>query len=251
MKARLLFPVLAAAILLGGAGCIKLDSTLTVNADGGGKWRLIYSMPVHMVKQVQSAAVLAADMQRASGVSNAIPVPLDIPMLFDETVLRNRFAMMADQGITLSKLTVNQHGAWPTVDFTVQFDNLEALMKQPFFADLGASYRRDADGTGRLVIQAPRLGVTEQFPDLTDPKVAPVTTPFFASLRVVSRIGVPGTIRNTNAGNSDLRRGTWEWDFEQDSRSLERLNEAKMIVVFDAGAVRMKAFEKTARPPVR
>lgn len=251
MKTNLVLPVLALALMLGGTGCLKLDSTLTVNADGGGKWRLIYSMPVYMTKQVQSTAALAADLQWASGVSNAVPVPLDIPMLFDETVLRNRFAALADQGIVLTKLTVNQHSAWPTVDLTVQFDSFETLMKQPFFADIGAVYRRDIDGTGRLVIQAPHLGVTDPFPDLADPKLASAVTPFFSSLRIVSRIGVPGTIRNTNAATSDLRRGTWEWDFEQDSRALERLNEAKMIVVFDASAVRMKSFEKTARPPVR
>ncbi len=251
MNAHRIAQGLVLAVLLGGTGCIKLDSTLTINADGGGKWRLVYSMPAHMIKQVQSTAVLAAELRRAGGVGNAVPELLDIPLLFDETVLQNRFASLAAPGLVLSKLTVNTHGAWPSVELTIQFDSLETLLKQPYFADMGAVYRRDVDGTGRLVLQAPHLGVIEPLPDLTDPKVAPTVTPFFAGLHVTSRIIAPGSVRNTNAGNSDSRRCTWEWDFDQDSGSLARLNEAKMIVVFDAGTVHMKSFEKPARPPVK
>lgn len=237
--------VWAAAV---AGGCLKIDSTLDVSADGSGKWRLVYSMPSHMLKQVQNAAALAVDLQRAAGISNAVAVPLDLPFLYDETTIRNRLAPLAAEGIRIAKLDVKPRAGWPTVELTLQFDRLETLMKQPFLADVGAVYRRDADGTGRLTLTAPRLGVGGKLPDLADPKVSANVTPFLAGLSVISRVSVPGTVRNTNAGMNDGRRATWEWDFERDARAVERMSEAKMIVVFDAAATGMKPFEKAVKP---
>lgn len=238
-------------LALAMTGCIKIDSTLDINADGSGKWRLIYSMPAHMIKQVQNAAQLSADLRRAGGDTNAVPEPLDLPMLFDEVVIRNRFVPLAEQGITLEKIEVKSLGGWPTADLKVQFKSLESLLKLPFFADCGATFRRDADGTGRLVLVAPQLGVTDKVPDLTPPDVSTTVAPFLRGLSVVSRIGVPGEIRNTNAGTSDGRRATWEWDFERDPMALNRLNLTKMVVIFNSAGTSMKPFEKAARPPVR
>ncbi len=248
MKTRARVGVLALVpLLLALTGCLKIDSTLDVNADGSGKWKLIYAMPTHMVKYAQSTATLAAELQKAAGVSNAAAAPLDLPFVFDEAAIRGKFAPLAAQGIKLSKLDVKTHGGWPTVDMTVRFDRLESLAQQAFFADLGIVYRKDADGTGRVVIALPRVATGTKPPDMTDPATSVIVAPFLAGLSVVSRVTVPGLIRNTNAGTSDARRATWEWDFERDARAVERLSEAKMIVVFDAISSAMKPFEKPVR----
>lgn len=240
-----------AALLALSSGCLKIDSTLDLNSDGSGKWRIIYAMPAHMIRQVQNAVNLTAALQQAGGVTNTVAEPLDLPLLFEEPAVRNRLAPLAAQGIRLVKVEVKPRAGWPTVEMTVQFDSLEKLLNQPFFADCAATYRREADGTGRLTLTAPRLGLQAKPPDLTDPKTSTAMVPFLAGLNVVSRIGVPGAIRNTNAGANDGRRATWEWDFERDGNAVERLNEARLIVIFDAAAVAMKPFEKPARPPLR
>jgi hypothetical protein len=236
------------AVALAVTGCIKIDSTLDLNADGGGKWHLIYSMPPHMIKQVQNAAILAAELRAAGGETNAVPEPLDLPMLFDEVVIRNRFVPLAEQGITLDRVEIKPRAGWPTVDLRVGFKSLESLLRLPFFADCGATYRREADGTGRLTMVAPRLGLAEKVPDLTPPDVSMSVAPFLRGLTVVSRVGLPGEIRNTNAGVTDGRRATWEWDFDRDAMAMNRLNQAKMIVIFDSVGTSLKPFEKTARP---
>lgn len=241
--------LLALACALAG-GCLKIDSTLDINADGSGKWRLVYAMPTHMIRQVQASASLATALRQAAGQTNAVAAPLDIPLLFDETVIRNRFAPLEAQGIRLTKLELRPRAGWPTVELTVQFDSLEALLRQPFFDDMAAVYRREADGTGRLVITAPQAGATAAPPDLNDPRISGPVVPFLTGLNIVTRIGVPGALRNTNAKANDARRATWEWDFERDGGALERLNSARMVVVFDAAATSMKPFEKAARPPI-
>lgn len=243
--------VLLAGAALALAGCLKLDSTVELNANGSGKWHLVYSMPPHMIKQVQNAAALEADLRRAGGDTNAVPQPLDLPLLFDEVAIRNRFVTLASQGVTLEKLEVKPRGGWTTVDMKVQFTSLEKLLNLPFFADCGATFRRDPDGTGRLAIAAPQLGLTETVPDLTPPDVSMSVSPFLRGLTVSVRIGVPGDIRNTNAGQSNGRRATWEWDYDRDPAALNRLNKTKMIVIFDGAGASMAPFEKVARAPVK
>jgi hypothetical protein len=242
-------PAVMAGLALAATGCVRIDSTLDLNADGSGKWRLIYSMPPHMIKQAETAAVLAAELRRAGGDTNAVPEPLDLPMLFDEVVIRNRFVPLAEQGIILNRIEVKPRGGWPSVDLKVQFASLEALLKLPFFADCGASFRREADGTARLTLVAPQMGVTEKVPDLTSTDVSMSVAPFLRGMSVVSRIGLPADIRNTNAGLNDGRRATWEWDFDRDTAAMSRLNQAKMIIIFDSAGMRMQPFEKPARAP--
>jgi hypothetical protein len=243
--------VALAGLALAATGCIKIDSTLDLNANGSGKWHLIYSMPPHMVKQVQNANVLTADLRRAGGDTNAMPEPLDIPLLFDEVTLRNRFVPLAAQGITLERLEVKPRGGWTAVDMKVQFTSLEKLLNLPFFADCGATFRRDPDGTGRLALVAPQLGLEEKVPDLTPPDVSMSVSPFLRGMLVAVRIGLPGDIRNTNAGQSNGRRATWEWDYERDPLALNRLNKTKMIVIFDGAGTGMAPFEKVPRAPVQ
>jgi hypothetical protein len=41
---------------------------------------------------------------------------------------------------------------------------------------------------------------------------------------------------------------SWEWDFDKDPKAMERLQQEKMIVVFDLSSARLRDFEKPARP---
>ena len=235
--------------LVASAGCLKIDSTVELNTDGSGKWRLKYAMPQHMIRQVDYARELARDLEQAgtTGVASRVQEPLDLPLIFDETRIKERFRPLLAQGIRLKSLQVKSMSGWQHVDLTIQFDRFETLMKLPFLAECGAALKKQADGTFMLILQAPDLSGGGSLPDASDPFVAANLSPFLSGMSVVSRVEIPTAIRRTNSAVSDARRGTWEWDVDKDLKTIERLDKAQMILVFDGDRVNIREFEKLPR----
>lgn len=230
------------------AGCVKIDSTLDISPDGGGVWRVVYAMPSHIIRQIETTRGMVSELDRAGkGVKSGVASRLaELPYLFDESAIRNRCKLLESQGIILSKLQTRSHGGWSYVDLSVKFTRLENLLNQPFFGECGVALSGSGSGTYRLVVSLPDMGPASDLPSFEDPAVSERVTPFMNGMRVVARIGVPGEIRNSNSAISDARRGTWEWDFDKDSRALAGLSQAKMILVFDGAGVRLRDFSRPA-----
>ena len=239
--------VMMACLAVAGMGCIKIDSTVIIARDGSGSCRTMYAMPTFLIKQMEATRQLTRSLILAEGKSTNAPLPaLDIPMIFDETVLSNKLMRLDADGIKLENLRARDQGGWRYVDFTLKFSRLDSLVKQSFFKDCGFTFTHAADDTCKLVVTLPPVGVSSELPSLSNPEALAKLTPFLNGMRVVVRIDFPGDIRNSTSTMSDSRRGTWEWDFDKDIHVLERLTQEKIIAVFDGSLVRMKAFEKPA-----
>jgi hypothetical protein len=235
--------------LLVFSGCIKIDSTIDIAPDGGGSWRLMYAMPTHVIRQIEVTSDMAKELDRAGkgGTMRAVSRVADLPYLFNEAAIKERFKLLESQGIILGKVQTRSHGGWSYVDLSIKFTRLETLLSQPFLAECGFALSNTGSGTCKLVVSMPDMGTPDELPNLDDPSVSERVRPFMNGLRVVSRIGVPGEIRNSNSSSSDSRRATWEWDFDKDNRALARLSQAKMIIVFDARDLRLRDFSRPAR----
>lgn len=240
------FLLLMAGMLFGGLGCVKIDATVTVERDGGGTLRAIYGMPTYIIKQAELARQISRSLDLAAGNTNAIPQELDIPFLYDEALLKAKFAAMAKEGLILESMKTREQGGWNYVDFTLKFKTLESLVKQSFFSDVGVIFKHLDDKSCKLTISLPQVGATPEVAGAVTQESLNKLTPFFNGLRVVTRLVLPGEIRNNNSMMSDNRRATWEWDFDKDPQVLARLARDKIIVVFDASDLRMKDFEKPA-----
>ena len=234
--------------LLLGAGCVKIDATVNVERDGRGSLRAIYGMPTHVVKQAELALKLSRSLDLAKGISNSTLPELDIPYLYSEPVLKAKFDAMSSEGVVLESLKTREQGGWNYVDFTLKFISLEALFKQSFFSDCGVVLKHLDEKSCKLTISLPQVGVTPERVGLVTQESLNKLTPFFNGFRVVTRLGVPGEIRNSNSLMSDRHWATWEWDFDKDSMALARLAQDKMIIVFDATDFRVKDFEKSRAP---
>ncbi|MEI8139490.1 MAG: hypothetical protein WCI03_06445 [bacterium] len=235
---------LAASVLLSGSGCVKIDATVIIDREGAGTLRAVYGMPSYIIKQADLARELSRSLDLAAGKTNAVPQSLDIPYLYDEALLKAKFAAMAKEGITVEALKLREQGGWKYVDFTLKFLTLESLFKQSFFNDCGVSLKRLDDKTCKLIITLPPVGNTPEAASVFTQESLNKLTPFFNGFRVVTRMIFPGEIRNSNSLISDTRRVTWEWDFDKDSQVLARLAQSKLIVVFDAAEARIMDFEK-------
>ncbi len=237
------------AVLLAFTGCIKIDSTLDIAPDGGGTWRLVYALPTHMIRQIESTSSMVKELDRSGkgGAASSVNRVADLPYLFDETVIKDRFKLLESQGIVLGKVRTRMQGGWTYVDLSIKFTRLETLLSQPFLAECGFALSTTGSGTLKLVVTLPDMGAPAELPNLDDPEVSERVRPFMNGFRVVSRIGVPGEIRNSNSSSSDSRRATWEWDFDKDNRALAGLSQAKMILVFDAVDSRPRDFSRPAK----
>ncbi len=240
-----ILPLLSGLLL---TGCIKIDSTLDVASDGSGTWRLVYGIPLHMIRQMEMSRNVSLDLEKAARPQGGSLVDRaqDIPYLFDEDRIRQRFKALEVQGIELSKIQTRSSGGWRNVDLSIKFTRLETLLRQPFLDSLGVSLSGAGTSSCKLVISLPGMGKTEMLPDPEDTAVSQKVSPFLNGLRVVSRIGFPGDIRNSTSFASDGRRATWEWDYDKDARALLRLSRDKMIVIFDSSGTSLRDFSKPA-----
>ncbi len=166
-------------------------------------------------------------------------------MLF-RSMLKARFAAMAKEGVILESLKTREQGGWNYVDFTLKFTTLEALVRQSFFRECGVVVKRLDETSCKLTVTLPPIGSSPDLAAVVTQESLSKLAPFFNGFRVVTRITVPGEIRNSNSLLSDLRRATWEWDFDKDSSCLVRLARDKMIIVFDVSEARITDFEKPA-----
>lgn len=231
--------------LMAATGCVKIDSTIELAADGSGTWRLQYAMPGYMIRQVEASRALVLELDRAgAGKTNSVLAPLDIPFLLEKEAVEARLRQVSRDGIKVTRLQTREQGDWRHVDITMKFDHFEDLFDLPFMRGCGVSFRRPGEATCVLTIHPPSLATSEESLPVMDPGASADATPVLNGLRVVVRVGVPGDIRNSNSTMSDNRRATWQWDFESDSRIVERLARERMTVVFDGTTVRMKEFER-------
>ncbi|MEI8351805.1 MAG: hypothetical protein WCG36_05775, partial [bacterium] len=129
------------------------------------------------------------------------------------------------------------------MEMTVEFSQLETLVRQRFFEDCGISFRQTAPNVYKLVVSLP-AGDDGERPDFSDPGVDAELAPFMKGLVVMVDVALPGTVRNSNSTLSDARHASWQWDSEKDTKAVEQLLKDKMIVVFESADVQIKDFDK-------
>ncbi|MEI6563488.1 MAG: hypothetical protein WCO42_04170 [bacterium] len=241
------FLMLVAGVLCSGMGCIKIDATVNFGREGNGSFRAMYGMPSYILKRVEADRQLTRSLDYAAGKPSASSqTELDIPFLYDEVALKSRFKGLSSDEVILEALKTREQGGWRYVDFTLKFSTLESLFKQSFFKDFGVSFMHIDENTCKLVVTLPPVGNTPDAMSMATPESLAKLTPFLNGFRVITRITVPGDIRNSTSLMSDSQRATWEWDFDKDARALERLSHDKIIIVFDAAGIKIRDFEKPA-----
>ena len=238
------------ALVTLGAGCLRLEPTLTLTPDGTGTLRLLYSMKEPMLGQVQSFHRLAEQLQQAEpgGGSNAPVRELQIPCVYDETVIRQQLKPYEARGIKIKALRCDTRQGWRHVDLVLQFDTLEHVMALPCFADCAVSLKRVNGDDYRLTIQAPDLSGEQALPDLANPATAKTLGTLLGGFSLALRIRTPQDIVTTNANRNDGREASWVFDFDKDPKALAGLNKAVLQVVFQGAGLYLKEFDRPAAP---
>lgn len=243
--------IILAAATVCVAGCLQVDVSLNVEPDGSGRVRLMYAMKRQALAQVQTMQALAAELERA-GTPGTRPQTeeVEIPLIFDEAKIRQRFRDYERAGVKLQSVTVRTRQEWQAVDVRASFDKLEELVRLPFLRDCAFALKKRSDGHYHLSIQGPPLGIGGGDVNLADSASLGELAPLLAGLAVRVRVDVPGDILRTDASFSDARGATWEFDFDKEPRSFERFAAGApqpLQVVFSGTGLFLKEFEKPAQ----
>jgi hypothetical protein len=217
--------------LLALTGCIKVDQTLTLNADGTGTLALRYGM------SEQTLAQLKAMEQMAAQAEEGLRVEQETPFEFDPEQVRAEFEADKPDGVELTALSSEVVDGWKYIDLTVAFDDIRALKRTELFEDSELGIERLSNGH-YLITQ--RGGGDEEMPsDMEGQALMQQMATMLAGFRIVQTIVVPGDILDSNATAVDGRRASWVFDIAEDPNVLTKLNQTDLTLTFAGDGVKL------------
>ena len=209
-------------------GCIKVDQTLTLNADGSGTLALRYGMPE------QTLAQLKAMEQMAAQSDETLSMRQETPFDFDPDQVRADFEADKPDGVELTALTSEVVDGWKFIDLTVTFEDIRALKRTELFEDSQLAIERLGDGSYRITQAG---GGEDVSGDAAGQQLMQQMTAMLAGLRIAQTIVVPGDIINTNATAVDGRSASWVFDIAEDPNVINTLNETDLTLTFAGDGV--------------
>jgi hypothetical protein len=214
------------------AGCIKVDQTLTLNADGSGRLALRYGMSEQTLAQLKAMEQLAA--QGGEGLS----MEQDTPFEFDPEQVREDFAADKPDGVELVDVSSEVVDGWKYIDLEVAFDDIRALKRTELFEDSELAIEPLANGDYRIM---QRSGDEDLSGDAAGQELMQQMAQLLAGFRIAQTLIVPGDIIETNAPEVDGRTATWVFDIEQDPNVIQTLNETDLSLTFSGDGVELPA----------
>jgi hypothetical protein len=207
--------------LSGAAACLRVDQTITLNADGSGTLAFRYGMSEEDVAELQAMSQQALE---AEGAPHEAPAT---PFDFDEKTVREEFEQYREDGVTLESLKTEVVGGWKYLDLTIRFQTLAGLARTEFVSDRGLRLTKRPNGDYAFHQSAPpdagegaMEGVQEMMADL------------MKGFRAVVSVVTPSDIVESNGDRVQGRRVTWVFDLAEDPRALERAQQMDLRVVF-------------------
>jgi hypothetical protein len=216
-----------ALLMLGG--CVKLDQTLTLNADGSGTLAMRYGMSEQTIAQMRAMEQMAA--QGGEGLS----VKQENPLRFDPDQLRAELDKHRSAGVEVRALSSEVVDGWQYIDLEVAFVDIRALKRTELFKDSGLAIA--PVGQGNYRVTQPGGGTAAPAGDAAAQQLFRQMPAMLAGLRIVQTIVAPGNIIETNAQRVDGRRASWVFDIAEDPGVLDRLAQTRMELTFDGDGV--------------
>jgi len=239
---------LAGLAALAGAGCIKTDQDVKLNADGSVDVKVHYAMTEQGIAQLEAMKKLA-EQNPDMKVSSKGP-----DLIFDEAKLKAEFEKNQAAGVELKSCRVENKDGWKHAYLEARCADLSAAAKGTGAGSQRSfSLTRNAEGNYLL-----EMVVKDKFPgagarkDLSPEQKAQqeaMMKAMMAGLRIEIKLTVPGDIIETTATDKDKRTAIWLLDIndEKFSEKSEELNAKGIKVTFSGKGLELKEF-KSAPP---
>lgn len=213
------------------SGCLKLQQTLTINADASGLYSLSYSISEDAIVQARAVSKLSglAVMQGSGQTEDRFTRMFLNP---DEATLRREFKTYERYGVTIDSLKVQTKGGWRQVALRLAFKDIAQLQKADFFRDYGFSLVKNAGGNYVFVREA--ASRTRKASDLPlPPETIRLLAPILAGLSLDFNVSVPGRIVTTSAHRQTQNTATWSYRFDKDPNAFVAVQRQQFNVLFE------------------
>jgi hypothetical protein len=219
-------PALAAVACL-ASGCLRLESTLTLEDNGTGRLEIQYTLPDPTITQMQAVFQLQDDLIRATGGTPEKQVSIERILANPDTAsLRRALRARLPKGVTLEQAFVDQRRGNRRIRVTLAFNKLATLAASDLFKKTGMVVKQQNDGS-TLVSVPPMNKARER---IVSPTTRPEETTLVdnpaGDLRVQFRVRVNGRIHETSAHRRSRQTISWVFDQSTDERALVRLQNA-------------------------
>lgn len=221
--------LLLIAVLFATAGCVKVDQTLTLTANGSGTFDIRYGMSEQTIAQIE------AMQQMGEGMGEDAKVEQEGPFDFDEAQVREKFNADKPEGVDLVAVSSEVVDGWKFMQVKLRFDDLAALKKTEFFAESGLSLTRDKNGNYELSQRTGNGGGAGMPPPDEEgmgEAMAKQMAAMFAGMRIAITVVVPTDIVETNATEVAGRTAAWVFDVDKDPTVLTKMDNTDLRVVF-------------------
>lgn len=227
-----------ASLALALTGCIKVEQTLSLDANGSGTIEFTYGMAEASLAQMKAMT----ESMMAEGEEGDADT---MPFAFDEEDVREQFKEYEPDGVTLLSVKQETRDGWKYTRMKVRFETLAGLGQTGFLADRGFSLLKNAEGN-YVFTQAASGNGNEGMPDTDDPTVNAAMAEMMKGFRVVVRVQTPSRILETNAPDKTDRSAAWVFDLEEDAQTLKKMQNARLRIVFEGKGLTIPEFRNAA-----
>lgn len=224
--------VLGLAGVLSLTGCIKMDQDITLNKDGSGNVKFMYGMSEQTVNQMKAMAQMGAEEGEDAETDDLFE--------FEEGKVKETFAELKDQGITLNNARTETKGGWKYMYIDFDFADVSKLNGTEVMGDSPFSIVKNYDGN---YVISTKMGGDELGMGDADPEQMKMMMPMMAGMRMAFKITTPNKIISTTAPVKSGNSAQWVFDIDSDPDSILNIGKTKMEVVFDGTGVTIPEVE--------
>ncbi len=218
--------VLGLVAILALAGCIKMDQDITLNKDGSGNVKFMYGMSEQTVNQMKAMAAMGAEEGEEPETDDLFE--------FEEGKVKEKFAELQDQGITLKSARTETKGGWKYMYVDFDFADVSRLNGTEVMGDSPFSIVKNDDGN---YVISTKMGGDELGMGDADPEQMKMMMPMMAGMRMAFKITTPNKIISTTAPVKSSNSAQWVFDIDSDPDSILNIGKTKMEIVFDGTGV--------------
>ena len=226
---------LACILLATFTGCLKVDQTLTIKADGSGELDMSYSMQESTIRQMEQMAKMQASQGDPESQADGDQFE------FNEAALRKQLEPYEEQGVEIIAIDSKTAEGWKTMHVRLGFKDLDALMKTDSMQDSNLSIKKN-DAGNYLLLQKSGEDVADDGTGEQDmtPEMLQQMAPMFAGMKIVQRIKVPGKIINSNASEVKGKTASWIYDVDKDPSVINKIRKLRMEIEFEGKGLDLK-----------
>jgi hypothetical protein len=238
-----LFLVIPCVLL--ASGCLKLEQTLSLQADGSATLRVEYEIPEQTCVQVAALLKLADELAEAQGRPPAAAGADYLPLVLGpvQEQLREYLRKTLPDDARVETCLVESGEGLRRVTVVVNAADLAALDRVPAFRDYGFKLSRLNSGNYRLA-RGPVTDPNAPAPaadDLSDPETVRLLTPVLGGFKATLSVETPSPILEANSNRRSLRRVDWEFDFNRNPADFRAFHTERLSVVFDGAGLSLPA----------